>query len=75
MDDMLGKLLCQRRGVPRLSSAQLAAEMVVAGALEHDAGYAVFDGATPDGVAAAEFAGAIERARNAARPRSSRGAG
>src|SRR5262249_7996378 len=47
MDDALGKRLCQHRGVPRLSSAQLAAEMVAAGALDAEAGYTVFDLATP----------------------------
>jgi hypothetical protein len=65
MDDALGKRLCQHRGVRRLSSAQLAAEMVVVGELDEDAGYAVFDVATPEGVGREEFCRAVERARTA----------
>lgn len=65
IDDVLGKRLCQHRGVPRLSSAQLAAEMVAAGALDEEAGYAVFNVATPAEVGRAEFQQAVERARTA----------
>jgi hypothetical protein len=65
MDDTLGKRLCQHRGVSRLSSAQLAAEMVAAGALDEDSGYAVFDTATPAGVGRREYHQAVERARAA----------
>jgi hypothetical protein len=65
MDDALGKRLCQRRGVPRVSSAQLAAEMVAAGAFDTEAGYTVFDEATPAGVGRSEFKDALERARAA----------
>lgn len=65
MDDALGKRLCQHRGVPRLSSAQLAAEMVAAGALDEEAGYEVFEVSTPDGVGPTEFQQAVERARAA----------
>jgi len=65
VDDALGKRLCQHRGVPRVSSAQLAAEMVAGGALDEEAGYAVFDVATPAGVGRSEFQQAVERARTA----------
>lgn len=65
IDDALGKRLCQHRGVLRLSSAQLAAEMVAAGALDEEAGYAVFEVATPAGVGREEYQQAVERARTA----------
>lgn len=65
MDDRLGKLLCQRRGVDRLSSAQVAAEMVGAGAVDQDSGYAVFDIASPGHVGRVEFDSAVERAKTA----------
>ena len=65
MDDELGKRLCRTRGVPRLSSAQLAAEMVVAGALDDETGLRVFDVATPHGVGRPDFDKAVERARDA----------
>lgn len=65
MDDELGKNLCRMRGIDRLSTAQLAAEMVGAGAFDEDAGYAVFDTATPDHVGKSEFDTAVERAKAA----------
>jgi hypothetical protein len=65
MDDALGKQLCRTRSIPRLSSAQLAAEMVVAGALDEDTGLRVFEVATPPGVGKAEFEQALVRAREA----------
>ncbi len=65
MDDELGKQLCRLRDVPRLSSAQLAAEMVAAGALEDEVGLRVFEVATPEGVGRQEFDVAVERARRA----------
>lgn len=65
MDDALGKELCRTRGVARLSSAQLAAEMVVAGALDRETGLRVFDAATPRGVGEREFDGAVAKARAA----------
>ena len=62
MDDDLGKRLCLTRGIPRLSTAQLAAEMVVAEALDDATGFAVFDAATPAGVGRKEFDEAVRRA-------------
>lgn len=63
MDDHLGKQLCRERGIPRLSSAQLCAEMVAAEELDDDTGLRVFDAATPEGVGLAEFGEAVRRAR------------
>jgi hypothetical protein len=65
MEDGLGKRLCRTRDLPRLSSAQLAAEMVVANAMDPESGYTVFEIATPDGVGRAEFDQAVARAREA----------
>lgn len=65
MDDALGKRLCKQRGVPRLSSAQLAAEMVAAEAFDEEAGYTVFDEATPAGIGQSEFKSTLEQARAA----------
>lgn len=65
MDDHLGRTLAARRGVARLSSAQLAAEMTIANALDEEMGLAVFMAATPVGVGRAEFEAALERARAA----------
>jgi hypothetical protein len=62
MDDDLGKRLCRTRGIPRLSTAQLAAEMVVAEALDDATGFAVFDVATPAGVGREQFDEAVRRA-------------
>jgi hypothetical protein len=65
MDDDLGKRLCRTRGVPRLSSAQLAAEMVAAAFLDDETALKVFDASTPHGVGRSEFDKAVERARDA----------
>lgn len=65
MDDELGKRLCRTRNVARLSSAQLAAEMVAAAALDDETGLRVFDVATPRGVGRPDFDSSVERARNA----------
>jgi hypothetical protein len=65
MDDKLGKQLCRLRNIARLSSAQLAAEMVVAGGLDEETGLRVFETATPSGVGRVEFDEAVERAREA----------
>lgn len=62
MDDDLGKRLCRTRGVPRLSAAQLVAEMVVAEALDDRTGLAVFDAATPAGVGREQFEESVRRA-------------
>jgi hypothetical protein len=63
MEDAFGKRICARRKVPRVSTAQLAAEMVAAEALEIDSGFVVYDHATPDHVGSSEFESAVEGAR------------
>ena len=65
MDDELGKKLCRMRGIDRLSTAQLAAEMVAADALDPTPGFAVFDIATPRDVGQTAFDAAVERAKAA----------
>ncbi len=65
MDDELGKRLCRMRGVDRLSTAQLTAEMVAAGTFDKASGFAVFDIATPDHVGRPAFDEAVERAKAA----------
>lgn len=63
LDDHDGKRLAARRGVPRLSTAMLAVEMVIFDAIEEPAGWAVYDAATPTHVGVVEFAAALSRAR------------
>lgn len=41
-DDPLGKRLAKKKGIARLSTVQLAAEMVAVGELSHEAGVAIF---------------------------------
>ncbi len=41
-DDPLGKRLARKKDIARLSTAQLAAEMVAVGELSHEAGVAIF---------------------------------
>ncbi len=65
IDDDLGKRLCKTRKVARLSTAQLVAEMVAAGAIDADSGFLVFNVATPEGVGRAEYEKALDRARSA----------
>jgi hypothetical protein len=62
MDDVFGKRLCHMRGVSRMSSAQLSAEMVATGDLDADTGLAVFQVATPAGVGKPEFDEAVASA-------------
>jgi hypothetical protein len=62
MDDNFGKKLCRMRGVPRMSSAQLSAEMVATGDLDTDTGFAVFDVSTPDRAGRPEFDEAVSAA-------------
>jgi len=63
MDDELGKKLCRMRGVDRLSTAQLAAEMVAAGGVYEASGFGVFDAATPAHVGRPAFDDAVVRAK------------
>jgi len=63
MDDRLGKRLCQLRRLPRLSTAQLIAEMVAFEAVGEDEGFRAFDHATPTGVGRPEFDRAVQRCR------------
>lgn len=65
MEDRLGKQLCKLRGVPRLSTAQLVAEMVAADAVGEVEGFAAFDHATPEHVGRTEFEAARGRAAKA----------
>jgi hypothetical protein len=64
-DDELAKLLARPRGMPRISTAMLAVEMTLQGALDDDEGFAAYDCATPPGVGRTEFDAAVERAQNA----------
>jgi hypothetical protein len=63
MEDDFGKRICARRNIPRMSTAQLAAELVEAGALDADSGFAVFDLATPSHVGMPQFETALQSAR------------
>lgn len=64
IDDLFGKRLARIEGQPRLSTAQLAAEMVVQGALGDEQGFRVFDLSTPDAAGRPDFERACERARS-----------
>ena len=55
--------LCQLRRLPRLSTAQLIAEMVAFEAVGEDEGFRAFDRATPTGVGRTEFDRAVQRCR------------
>lgn len=68
IEDEFGKRICARRNVPRMSTAQLAAEMVAAGALDEESGFRVFDLATPPEAGYKAFVEAVERARDALPP-------
>jgi hypothetical protein len=63
MEDRLGKRLCQMRGVPRLSTAQLVAEMVAAAILGEPEGLAAFEHCTPGGIGKSEFEDSVSTAR------------
>ncbi len=65
VDDRLGKDLCRMRGVDRISTAQLAAEMVAFGSFDEASGFAVFDIATPRQVGRPAFDEAVTRAKAA----------
>jgi len=65
LEDKDGKALALKRGVPRLSTAMLAAEMVAVGAITEPEGYGVYDAATPPHVGKSEWAAARARARAA----------
>lgn len=64
-DDELAKLLAKPRRLPRISTAMLAVEMTLHGALDEAQGFAAYDCATPAGVGRAEFETAVHRARDA----------
>ena len=63
IDDLFGKRLARDRGVSRLSTAQLAAEMVAEAALTDGDGYRVFDLSTPPEAGRADFRRACDRAQ------------
>lgn len=64
MEDRLGKRLCQMRNVPRLSTAQLVAEMVASGIVGEPEGLPAFEHCTPDGTGKIEFDLAVVTARD-----------
>jgi hypothetical protein len=64
-DDGLAKLLAKPRGLPRISTAMLAVEMLLQGALDEAQGFAVYDCATPTGIGRLEFEAAVQRAQDA----------
>ena len=65
IDDRTGKALAKARGLPTISTAMLAVEMTVLGALTPQQGFAVYDLATPDGVGSPEFTDATRRVTDA----------
>jgi hypothetical protein len=68
LEDADGKRLAARRGVPRLSTAMLAAEMVAVEFFGEDEGFRVYDAATPADVGEDEWKAALSRARAELRP-------
>jgi len=62
IDDLFGKRLARDRGVPRLSTAQLAVEVFTEGELTAGDGYRVFDLSTPPEAGRADFTRACDRA-------------
>ena len=62
-DDWGSDLAAKRYGLTVMSTARLAIEMVVAGALSEDEGFQVFDSATPAGVGRERFETALRRLR------------
>lgn len=63
VDDRFGKALARRKGLARLSTAQLALEMVHGGSLSEDEGFAVFDSATDNSVGRARYEQALRDSR------------
>ena len=63
MEDAFGKKICARRKVPRMSTAQLAAEMVAGDVFDLESGFVVYDRATPDHIGRSEFESAVAEAR------------
>jgi hypothetical protein len=63
-DDLLGKRLAKKKQVPRLSSVQLAAEMVAVSELAHGAGTEIF-AASAGGADPMHFNAAVKDARQA----------
>lgn len=68
LEDQDGKRLTVRRGVPRLSTAMLAAEMVAVEHFSKADGFGVYDAATPAHVGVPEWNAALSRARDALCP-------
>jgi len=67
IDDHFGKMLARQRGLSRLSTAQLALEMVCDECLTEEEGFAAFDCATDDSVGRPRYGQALSewRARRA----------
>lgn len=59
IDDRFGKTLARQKGLSRLSTAQLALEMVCDGCLTDEEGFAVFDCATGDSVGRPRYGQAL----------------
>ena len=68
LEDRDGKALAAQRGVPRLSTAMLAAEMVAVEYVSEDEGFGVYDAATPQGIGRPQWALALRRARRELSP-------
>lgn len=66
IDDRFGKALAKQKGLQRLSTAQLALEMVLEGNLTEDEGFAVFNCATDDTVGRSRYEQALREARRRA---------
>lgn len=63
-DDPLGKRLAKKKTIARLSTVQLAAELIAVGELSHDAGLAMFN-LSAGGADPKHFNGAVRQARAA----------
>lgn len=64
IDDLFGKRLAHDRGIPRLSTAQLVAEMVVEDAFTAEEGFRAFDLSTPVSAGHEDFERACRKARS-----------
>jgi hypothetical protein len=65
IDDGWGAGLARGRGLRVMSTARLAMEMAVVGALSEDSGYRVFDASTPDGVGRRRYDVGLSQLRSA----------
>jgi hypothetical protein len=63
VDDRFGKALARRKGLARLSTAQLALEMVCDEHLTEEEGFTVFDRATEEGIGRERYSQALSEWR------------